>query len=373
LFEKSPTTNHRILRKLSCAVSAWVFALAVVLDGSVHDVWACDSTVRGTAFEEPRDVHRLCVISDGWDTQSQALFSRLEKWLAESGANLNVELVRLDGRDENVQWPDYGIPSAPLDLPVVMLAGYDRANRRSFVITHWEPGPSDKDLDALTSSPAREAIKREVVKHWAVVLYATGAGGEAGGGEAVIEAVANDWVQKHAPGLSVVRLDRTDPRERLLASFIGLPRSGPDWVGIVFGRGKLMAPPLEGREITEEALEKLLSQLIEICSCLRPPTMMGVDIPMLWEPALDESVVSLLPPAGAGVAAGAIAPETPSLRPAGHAMLAATLSALGLSALVVFGATLALVRRERRRRAIPHPNSTEKLQQGARRAGIGDP
>jgi len=353
----------------------FVAALAALLGPFVSRAWGCDSTVRGKAFEEGRDVHRLCVISDGQDTASQALFSRLEKWLAGPDANLNMELVRLDARDDNVQWQDYGIPSAPPQLPVVMLAGYNRADRRSFVITHWEPGPTDSDLAALKTSPVREAIKRDVVKHWAVLLYspgttADGDNGEgrsvlrpysAGGGAAVVDAVAKRWSQEHPPGISVVRLDRCDPRERLLASFVGLGPSGdhgqdaratvPDWVGVVFGRGKLMAPPLEGGEITEEALGYLLSQLIEICSCLRPPSMMGVDIPMAWEPGLDEAVASLIPSGIEDAMGSAIASEKPSSGPTSRTLLAATVSAIGLAALVVFGATFLLTRRSKRQRA----------------------
>jgi prepilin-type N-terminal cleavage/methylation domain-containing protein len=343
-----------------CLSIAWILALAFVLHGLAQDVCACDSTVRGKAFEEPRDVHRLCVISDGQDVQSQALSSRLDKWRTGPGANLNIELVRLDGRDENVKWEDYGIPSAPPELPVVMLAGSDRANRRSFVISHWEPCPTDNDLDVLTSSPVREAIKREVGKKWAVLLYAPGIGGESGNRRAVVEAVAKDWAQKHPPGISVVHLDRSDPREQLLVSFAGLARSKDheqdvhatisDWVGIVFGRGKLMAPPLEGAEITEAALDQLLSQLVEICSCLRPPSMMGVDILMAWGADDEKAIVSLLSPEAEKALAAALASTGPTTPPAGRLLLAATVSVIGLTVLVVFGATFALVRREKRRR-----------------------
>ena len=57
-----------------------------------------------------------------------------------------------------------------------------------------------------------------------------------------------------------------------------------------------MAPPLEGGEITEGALDQLLSRLIEICSCLRPPSMLGVDMPMTWEPAIESTIASLVTP-----------------------------------------------------------------------------
>jgi prepilin-type N-terminal cleavage/methylation domain-containing protein len=325
---------------------------------SVSRGWPCDDTVRGKAFEESRNVHRLCLIADGADSASQALFSRLETWRAQAGAATNVELVRLDTRDDKVNWEDYGIPSAPPTLPVAVLAGFDNAGRRSFVIDHWEPGPTDSDLDALIGSPVREAIRREVGKRWAVLLYAPGSGSGARSIEAVIEAVSKRWSQEHAPGIAVVRLDRSDPRERLLCSFAGLaqrdkdaPAGAPDWVGVVFGRGKLMAPPLEGAEITEAALDALLSQLIEICSCLRPPSMMGVDIPMSWGPEDEKSVASLLSPEAQKALEAALASDKPAAAPSSHAMLKATLSAIGFLTIVVFGGTIAMLRRDKRRPA----------------------
>jgi hypothetical protein len=335
-----------------------VCMLAAVLccgAGSLNS-WPCDSTVRGQAFVEPRDVHRLCVISDGQDSASQALFSQLAQWLAGPGLDMNLDLVRLDARDPNVKWEDYGIPSAPPDLPVVMLAGYQRASRRSFVIAHWEPGPTDTELEALRSSPVREGIQRDVGKQWAVLLYAPATAGSAGNTSEVLQSVVETWADKRSPGISVVHLDRADPSERVLVSFIGLPPLGPDWVGIVFGRGKLMAPPLEGSEITEAALDKLLCQLTEVCSCLRPPSLLGVDIPMAWNLALDKSVVSLLPPGAEQaltISGSPLQDEEEKVRPTSRLLVAATLSAIGFSLLAVLGTTLAIVRREKRRNAVP--------------------
>ena len=344
----------------SLCVAASLVAVILFFGIGGRVSWPCDSTVRGKAFEDARDLHRLCVISDGRDSASLAMASRLETWLMKEGANLNVELVRLDARDPNVKWEDYGIPSAPPDLPVVMLAGLDRASRRSFVVDHWEPDLTDKDLEALRTSPGREAIRRNAGKKWAVLLYAPGKGPEAGKAEAIIEAVARRWSQEHAPGVSVVRLDRFDPRERLLCSFAGLNRPTehgqqaqatiPDWIGVVFGRGKLMAPPLEGAQITDAALEQLLSQLIEICSCLRPPSMMGVDIPMAWEPDDEKSVVSLLSPEAEKALAVAGILAAPAAPPGGRTLLTSALSAIALLVAAVVGTTFALVRREKRRR-----------------------
>ena len=309
--------------------------------------WPCDTTVRGKAFEEVRDVHRLCVIADGPAAQSLASDSQLQQWRSGSGQWFNAELLHLDARDEKIEWLEYGMPSAPADLPVVVLAGLDRASRRRFVIAHWQPGPTPEELDRLTGSPVREAIQREVGKRWAVLLHSPAADGRTSRASDILDATVRAWAEQHPPGVSLVRLDRADPRERLLVSFIGLQPSGPDWVGVVFGRGKLMVPPLEGDGISSESLQMLLSRLTEICSCLQPPSMMGVDIPMTWEPELEKSVVSLVAP-GAPTAIGMTMPE-PEIRSGNRSLLTIALSALGLSVLMAAGVTMAIVRRESRR------------------------
>jgi hypothetical protein len=319
--------------------------------------------VRGQAFVDPRDVHLLCVIADGEDERTAALHARLEAWLAGPGAHFNAQLVSLNASDPAIEWTSYGVPSAPPTLPVVMLAGFDRANNRRFVIDHWEPAPGDEDLRLLATSVAREAIKREIVNHWAVLLYAPKAcnadlrtGGESSSSHtaAIIDAVAANWAERHPPGVAVVLLDRTDPRERLLLSFIGLDPKGPDWVGIAFGRGKLMAPPLVGPQITEEALDTLLTQLTEICSCLRPPSMMGVDVPMTWEPERDKEIISLISPEAekALAAAAAAAGREVDLPGAGGGILAATLAAFALAGVVISAATLVIARHRKKGPAV---------------------
>jgi len=313
--------------------------------------WACDSTVRGQAFVDPRDLHRLCVIHDGSTTSGEAIASRLAQWLDGPGASMNVELLQLDAGEAAVQWEEYGLPSAPPNLPVVMLAGYERVNRRSFVITHWAPAPDDADLEALRTSPVREALKREVTGHWAVLLHAPAVARE--GDEQptsvpqALDAVARNWREKFPPGVAVVRLDRTDPRERLLVAFLGIQPTGPEWVGVVFGRGKVMGPPLEGDAITEGALDQLLARLVEVCSCLRPPSMMGVDLPMTWEPAIEQAVVSLVVATDASAAtAENAAPVVPS---AGRRVLVMTGWVLGVAAVLVLAAAAVVWRRDRAR------------------------
>ncbi len=256
---------------------------------------ACfDLTVRDAAFEEPREMHLLGVMSAAGDPAGEKIFLRLEQWLSESGQKLNIELHRVDTDDPDAPWKDYGIPSAPPVLPVVVLAGKGSASmgRPNFLVDHWEPGPSDDDLEMLKSSPAREAIRDEIGQRLAVLVHVPGNDNQDNSVADVIASVVKTWSQREPLGVSVVRVDRSDKRERLLLSFMGVSRTGPDWVGVVFGRGKLMTP-LRGQEITEESLNTMFETLIGECSCLQSPAALGIDIPMDWDEACDESVVAL--------------------------------------------------------------------------------
>ncbi|MFV2068114.1 MAG: hypothetical protein ACC645_14160, partial [Pirellulales bacterium] len=91
---------------------------------------ACDDvTVRDAAFQAPRDMHRLCVMHRHDDPAAEERVAALRDWLAASAAGLNIEVVSVDVDAPDVEWSEYAIPSAPPDLPVVVLAGRRTADR----------------------------------------------------------------------------------------------------------------------------------------------------------------------------------------------------------------------------------------------------
>ena len=122
---------------------------------------SCDDlTVRDSAFQEKRDVHRLSVIAAQGDATADKVYDRLSAWLdgpTAKGSGLNLERFRLDPADSNVHWQDFGIPSAPgsEQVPAVLLSGYQQAESRGFFIDVWQPAPSGEDLAVLLASRAR--------------------------------------------------------------------------------------------------------------------------------------------------------------------------------------------------------------------------
>jgi len=57
-------------------------------------------------------------------------------------------------------------------------------------------------------------------------------------------------------------------------------------------------PFVEGAEITEDRLNEFIVSVVEECTCLRPPSSLGVDIPMRWNESDDSAVVRLRPNGG---------------------------------------------------------------------------
>jgi len=261
--------------------------------------YACDSgTVRDAAFHVRRDTHRLCVVANKDDASARETFSRLDAWLANAGKDLNAAVVRVNANEADVDWASLGMPSAPPSLPVVALIGEFPSPRRPFVIDHWEPTPTEADLNTLIESPARKAIQEALLKSWAVVAYSSGKNGESDDTKSMFDAVERKWAEEQSPGISVVRFDRADASERILCAFAGIKDDGRDWAGVVFGKGKLLAPPLRGEDVAEANLNSLLENLAAQCTCLQQSNTVGLDIPMVWNDAMTSKVVALPPPQG---------------------------------------------------------------------------
>jgi len=256
---------------------------------------ACyDQTVRDASFGYPRDMHLMAVVAGDDDPRGEEIYNYLEQWFEDQGRGLNIELRRVDPDDPDVRWEELGIPSAPPSSPVAVLAGRGAAwvGRPNFLIDHWEPGPDAEDLKVLKSSPAREEIRREVARRLAVLIHIPGSDSERGSVDRMLESVVEAWSEREPLGVGIVRVDRSDERERLLLSFMGAGNTDSDLVGVVFGRGKMM-PPLKGEDISEARLNGLLEPLVGDCSCLQSPYALGVDMPLEWDETRDAAVVAL--------------------------------------------------------------------------------
>jgi hypothetical protein len=267
----------------------------------LEGAFGCDEgMIRDAAFDQPRDTYRLCVISRAGAAVGHDITGHLGSWLETTGATLNLEVGFLAADDPKVRWTDYGLPAAPPELPVVVLVGKRPANphnidaRQDFYVDHWQPQPTPADLETLRASPARATLRRELARNLAVIVWVPGTSDSHPRINEMVDRFCQSGFGKQAWGVSSVTVDRHDPRERLLLSFLGTQPEGPDWVGVVFGRGKFM-PPLEGEEITAAGIKSLLATVAADCTCTQSPARLGADLLMRWEVADDYAIVRLAP------------------------------------------------------------------------------
>jgi len=275
--------------------------LAITLNGIIAaaPLSACENAVRDAGFRGPRDTHHLCLITATDDEAARTERDRLENWLKGPAAGLNIELVHLRADDPEVDWQKHGIPSAPPTLPVVALIGKNYGTSEHFVINVWEPAPSDEQLADVLNSPARRRLQETLGPSMAVIVYAPGEDFDQERFDGIVAAVKAAWLMdelKTLPPIEVVKIDRDDERERTLVSFMGLAPDGPSMAGVVFGRGKLMSPPLLGPEITRKRINELIDQIYQDCNCSKPLPSIGVDLPLVWNEDLAKTFVPVSDP-----------------------------------------------------------------------------
>ena len=278
-----------------------------ILGTAIVSLWTASALageikVRDAALRLPRDVHQFCVIASSDNASAKDVAKQLEVWLDGPGSELNLELVTIDAKDPNVRWMDYGIPAAPDPsmLPVVVLIGRNRGSGETRLLDFWEPSPNADDLATLKESPLRQQLQQQLGQRLAVILYAPGNSRRSGLAQEVVDRVVEKWSKRGPLGVSAIRVDRNDERERTLLSFMmGQERfdsNADDWVGLLFGRGKLLNPPLRGKQITSDRLNQMIDLLTKTCSSSKPIPTMGPDIPMTWHEELDKAIVWISDP-----------------------------------------------------------------------------
>jgi len=265
--------------------------LALVLVSNIPAAMACDKvTVADTMFKGERDVHPLYVVADRNDLSGAEISERLKTWLEGPGTELNLRVERVFADDPGIRWQAYGMKSAPPELPVVVLATRHAGHIGAKVVDQWHPAPDEKDLDVLLLSPVRNAIREKAPSNMALLVYSPGTDRDSRNMENRLQKMAGKWLDgrtgkkkgKKKVAISILLLNRKDPRERTLVSFAQIPESGSDWLGIFAGPGKMMIPPMKGEQISKKNLTAHLDQLAGKCTCRVDVRGMGVDIPMKW-------------------------------------------------------------------------------------------
>ncbi len=332
-------------------LTALLCSTVLLLTALCPQAFACEGLDVGQALSQlDRDVHSLCVVANSGDTEADATYEALKAWHEAEADELNLKIERLTADDTAVFWEDYGLPSAPPDLPVTVFVARHTAGRRAFVVDHWEPGPTPEELVNLLDSPLRKAIRSDVPLSRAVLLYAPPTGENPDAYKGMLEGIVEAWAEKEED-VALALLERPAPEERALMAFAGIPESGPAWLGLIAGCGKLLFPPMKGEDITEVAVNQILDLLIQPCTCIADPASLGVDLPMQWGEFEQNLVSALAAPAYSETVVGEAETPPPEIEiPVEEPpILLVSIAVLGGLALLAVGVVgLGLWRRQRR-------------------------
>ncbi len=258
--------------------------------------WSCDTgTVRDAAFHGRRDNFRLGLILPDSDAAQEATYAPLSAWFAEHGGALNVHFEIIDADDVMKLRLEYGLEQLPESLPATALAAYHPAIQRPALFKLWPSALDLKLLEKLRDNPTLQTIVREAPEHWAVLLYARGAGVDRRPEAAAIVA---KWRTERPPGVYLLEVNRRAPENAWLCAVVGIEADGEDWAGVVYGRGKLMLPVLTGDTLARAQLDDMLNRLAAPCTCLQQASASGLDLPMFWPEEQTPAFTALAAPAG---------------------------------------------------------------------------
>lgn len=259
-------------------------------------VHACDTgTVRDSAFSSARDNYWIGMAFDKSDSDSQKRYDELSTWLAEHGNALNIKIEQILPDDAMYLRLRYGVTTPPTEFPITYFAGHHPAAPRPVTFFEWTPAPEITLFENLKANSVFASIRKNTTEHWATVLYARGTGQNK---QKEVSTVVEEWKRSHAPGVALIELDHQNPEHEFLCAVTGIKEEGEDWVGVVFGKGRLLTPVLVGDAISSRELDRMLNRLTIPCTCLQAETVFGFDLPMFWDTGQEKAYAQLAAPVG---------------------------------------------------------------------------
>ncbi len=162
------------------------------------------------------------------------------------------------------------------------------------------------EVEKAASSPLREEILEHIVKSYAVILLIEGRdAGENLSARKKIEQAARNLAsfmsqlpkRIEAPPHTMILPAEAVQREKILLWSLDVdPESRKSaQIAVLFGRGRILYSPFENEAITVADLTAILSIMGLSCDCgLDKRGMMGLRIPLRWDPTVQAEVVKQL-------------------------------------------------------------------------------
>ena len=272
------------------------------------NIFACRYTVREIGFSDIGSIPYILYIytkSDMPEKDNSTIKKLSYALLYET--NIKIEIINIDEeRDSITQYylNKYIIHSFPSAL---FVSPYGE----SMICSFNYPGRSfDKSvwllLENIASSTIRNSITDMLLRSYCIVLMIEGK--DAGKNENTLhkakEAISEisgllDQMPKivnSQPGILVISHEKIH-EERILLMSLGIKAEKivEPSIAIIYGRGRIIGPVLQGEQITQKRLFNLLSVVGADCECgLDQSWILGRMIPLRWESSVQSELVRFL-------------------------------------------------------------------------------
>ncbi len=285
-----------------------IFFIFFVIFSFSLNTFACRYTVREIGFSDIGSLPYYLYVFTNAETSGKDI-SMVKKlsYILFNESNVETKLVNVD-KEKTSATMDYikkynirTFPSAVFVLPEGESMFY------SFNI----PGRSLNEsvwikLENLVSSPFRESVKKKLLHAYCVVLVVEGKNKLKN--KSVIRKV-NEVIREitmtldqmpkivNSPPDILVMPYKNTSDEKILLMSLGITEEETDEpsVAIIYGRGRIMGPVLQGEDVTKNKISNLLTIVGADCECgLDNSWMLGRMIPMRWGPSVQSTLAKYL-------------------------------------------------------------------------------
>lgn len=260
------------------------------------DLWACRFNVRDVGFVDlDKNPYQLLCFMEGLPEGDQ---KTLQDLVLASLFESHIQAQFLAGTVEEASHPALAEnPWQPEGYPAAVLIS---SNNAIFPFP-LPPMPIDKDhlwtaLQRLVHSPLRDALAKDIVDAYAMILLLEGRDEAenrlmAAAAQGAVEEIEGQMdllpkpIKKPPQILTLPHAKREE--EKILQWALGIEPGDTASAVVVYGRARLMGPVMRGETLSQAQMHNRLALIGLSCECgLDRSWMQGTMIPMPWDEAL---------------------------------------------------------------------------------------
>jgi len=273
-----------------------------------HDSFGCRYTIREIGFSDiGSNIYQLFFFTNSQTPEEQVLSLRKFSNLQLRDTNVRLEIINVDENESSdglkflFQYDIQTFPSVVFVSPGGESMFYSLASEgQSLSASSWVL------FENLVSSAVREDMVRKLVRSYGVVLLIEGSDREENRrvkntAREAVKAITESLNQmpkvvNEPPEILVIPYNKVD-EEKILLFSLGITEKNKydTHIAIVYGRGRLAGPVLEGEQINNVRLYNLLTLVGADCECgIDNSWIIGEMIPLRWGPSEQDKLTKHL-------------------------------------------------------------------------------